>query len=868
MEVELPVAGLGRGANRCAQVDDAHAVLRHQGDPAVRELVAQLQTFGFQLQLGQEGSELRQVDLHLCSRRCRKMDADEIRPGGLAAPARLEGDRRRGLDRDDLVVRASETPIERSLARLHAGAIGPDLGASYPGKGGEKVVWKQVDLGLPEFDVGPIHIAGFLEPPSKSVAGWSDKAVAYLYRRVECDRPMDLRSRCGSDDGIRLWWNGELLVDVGAPRALNPSSNALELHLEPGVNHLLVKVANGDGNWAFQIGPQPRALVQQTAINQAIDRGIERLFLTQLLDGSWAEHPEYLAGATGYAAYCLLECGVPPDHPAIERARAYVLAHSPAKTYAAACELLFLCELGRPADRDAIEERVDTLLGFQVSGGLFSYPESINVHGRGDLSLTLYAALGLRAAAKIGHRVPDEAWTGLITGTLSNFEGIQASQVSTGEGAGFRYHPDSAPSGSMTTAGITVLAVARDALGGVAPPRYRKDIETATSAALRWLQGKMNWGENPAAGANHHYFWLYGVERVGGLLGLTELGGVEWYPEGAYFLLGEQQSNGSWGSTVQTILALLFLERVTVPTTGDVQGAKAKRRVWSTAGEEPPFGKDEAFRLEARIGRQVRVWIESMSYDVRGRLAWPAEHGGGLRVVRIEYVAQRPTGGAPHVIGAIECDPGQPITDIELAVEGEVPERGEWNVVGHLIAQPPPGADGALPGEIELRSVPLRLRVHEIHDPVPLAYAEEGTRDLLDGAELELFASSSAGDQGPARALDGLHGTAWMCAPEDATPVLRLRSTRAIRAGRLALSHGNPRLEAESSARVSRVRVILDEKERFEVLMDPDPLHKSYLDFGGDRRPKTIEIQVLELSSARLGFASVGFAEIELLSGE
>jgi hypothetical protein len=758
-------------------------------------------------------------------------------------------DHSRGADNVD-----EDTPLERSLARMHAGGVGPDLDASYAGKAG-KIGWKPIDTTLEGFDVGAVHFAEVLDPPPKSPAGWSDLSIAYLYRRIDADQAMEVKARCGSDDGMRLWMNGELLVDVAAPRALDVSANALVLRLEPGVNHLLVKVANGGGGWAFQLGPQPSGAVDQSAINAAIDRGIEHLLQTQLLDGSWAENPEYKAGATGYAGYCLLQRGLPADHPAVERARAYVLAHPSPYTYSTSCELLFLCKLAHPADKEAIDERVEALLGFQVKGGLFSYPVHPDGHSHDDLSLTLYGALAMRAVEAWGREIPDATWTRVVEGTLSNFQGIQATEVARGSGAGFRYRPESEVTGSMTTAGISVLTIARDGLGGSIPARYRKQVDVAVSAGLRWLDGRMNWGENPGAGSGFQYFWLYGVERVGDLLGLAQLGGVDWYAQGAQYLIGVQQPAGTWGSTVQTVLALLFLERASAPSTGKVT---VNRDAWATAEEQADV------RIAARGGRKIFVWVQGFGEETRARLAWPNDPSGALRISRVQYFATPSRGGTPLVLGVVERDAGRPTQENELAVQAELPSRGEWDVEARMLVAPP-AAGGAAPEQEELRSPPLRIVVRDSLAPAQLAYAEEGTQNLLAGQALELEASSVAGDQAAARASDGQQGTAWMCAANDAAPHLRIRASRPFKARRLALSHANPRLEGENTARVARVRVILDEKEQFEVAMEADPLKKTVVDFGGERRPKRIEVQVLEVVAGRLGAASVGFAEIELL---
>ena len=71
--------------------------------------------------------------------------------------------------------------------------------------------------------------------------------------------------------------------------------------------------------------------------------------------------------------------------------------------------------------------------------------------------------------------------------------------------------------------------------------------------------------------------YLYGLERVGALLGWKYIGKHDWYREGAEYLLKAQTAPGGWPAAaksdnpdhedeiLQTCFALLFLKRATVP---------------------------------------------------------------------------------------------------------------------------------------------------------------------------------------------------------------------------------------------------------------------------------------------------------------
>ena len=74
-------------------------------------------------------------------------------------------------------------------------------------------------------------------------------------------------------------------------------------------------------------------------------------------------------------------------------------------------------------------------------------------------------------------------------------------------------------------------------------------------------------------GVGYHYYYLYGIERVGALSGRKEIGGKAWYPRGATFLVRNQQGDGKWVDTtcmnpkdvLGTCFALLFLKKATPP---------------------------------------------------------------------------------------------------------------------------------------------------------------------------------------------------------------------------------------------------------------------------------------------------------------
>lgn len=757
----------------------------------------------------------------------------------------------------------ADQPVEKELRRMGPGRSGPDLDAPYKGKGREKIRWAPLAGGVAALDVGAIEFAQVLTPPEKERGIWSDNAVAYLYREVTAPAPTTVAVRCGSDDGLRLWLNGELVIDAPIPRPLDPNAHRFDLSLEEGVNHLFVKVANGGGGWGFQLGERHESGGERanlTAIDTSVAAGVERLLATQLVDGSWAQHPRWHAGATAYAAYCLLECGVDPDHPAIQRARAYVLAHPSPYTYSTSCELLFLAELGREQDRERIERRTEELLGWQGSTGLFGYPTHPDGQSHDDLSCTLYAALALRAVDAYGVEVSDRVWQRMANGACACFEGIGRSELSKGSGAGFTYKMSEPPvTGSMTAAGVTVLWIAREGHGGRLPSNVRGDAERAVEAGMAWLAERAGaWDHNPEAGGGHHYFWLYGIERVGSLFGMERIGDVDWYRDGATYLVQQQRASGGWvgdDDTAATVLALLFLKRATAPVLSGKRSATAD--TWTT--DDPAADVS----IVATGDAQVSVWIAGLHDDVRERLDAP-----GARVERVEYVAYADGAHEPAPFATVEPAEGESLANERFPARGTLPERGNWFLVARVHAVAPREPKRGELVEAVFESPPLLVRVRDVLVPGQLEYAAEGVASLVAEARPEASSSSDEAGRAPGHAVDGSQASGWLCAAGDTEPWLRLELGDPPVVSRILLSHGLPSRAHDHAQRVERVAVVLNGEERHELSMHPDPLRKTALTLGEPTRVEELELRVLSVAGGAPGASAVGFAEIELCGAD
>jgi hypothetical protein len=243
-----------------------------------------------------------------------------------------------------------------------------------------------------------------------------------------------------------------------------------------------------------------------------------------------------------------------------------------------------------------VQDMADWLVGKQQQNGGWGYPAH-----RPDLSNTQYAMLGLRAARDCGATIPATCFENARALALAwqEQDGPKAKRllpsvepggspyvIEGGDRArGWTYllEPYNA-TGSMTTSGLALLAIAHDAL--LRPrhlERYDVAAQRVTAQCIQdgfaWLEKHWTVERNPGPSApNWHYYYLYGLERAAALCGRTLLGLTDWYVEGARYLVKQQKPDGRWGTgalghggeyegsdVLDTSWALLFLKRATRP---------------------------------------------------------------------------------------------------------------------------------------------------------------------------------------------------------------------------------------------------------------------------------------------------------------
>jgi hypothetical protein len=103
---------------------------------------------------------------------------------------------------------------------------------------GEKLVWQRV---------APVHDFVNLA----RVAGDSDYCVGYAWTEIVSLADTDAWLGIGSDDGLKVWVNGRLVVDSWVVRPSRLDDDVAPFRLKAGRNQILVKVQNETAAWSF-----------------------------------------------------------------------------------------------------------------------------------------------------------------------------------------------------------------------------------------------------------------------------------------------------------------------------------------------------------------------------------------------------------------------------------------------------------------------------------------------------------------------------------------------------------------------------------------------------------------------------------------
>ncbi len=313
-----------------------------------------------------------------------------------------------------------------------------------------------------------------------------------------------------------------------------------------------------------------RAEIDAEQVRTAIERGVEYLKREQSPRGTWIEHPGHPGGVSALATLALLNAGVPPQDPVIQKALQSLRKIKPRTTYVTALQTMALAAAEPKRDLVQIKINAKWLEQTQMkegrAGGAWSYGSN---NAGGDNSNSQFALLALHEAERAGVEVSDQTWR-------RAHEYWKRAQNADGS---WGYVVQSHGTGSMTSAGIAAMVITSgqlnppdaDVVAGRVDCCGEQEESEEIERALQWLGRNFSVTQNPGSQLDAWLlYYLYGLERVGRMTAQRFIGGHDWYRRGAEKLVAEQDPlSGFWKGSghaenhphIGTSLALLFLSK-------------------------------------------------------------------------------------------------------------------------------------------------------------------------------------------------------------------------------------------------------------------------------------------------------------------
>ncbi len=154
-----------------------------------------------------------------------------------------------------------------------------------------------------------------------------------------------------------------------------------------------------------------RAEVTAEQVRQAIDRGVKYLMSQQHNNGSWDDPVGYHGGISALCTLALLNAGVEPSDPKIQKALEHLRGVKSEMTYVVSLQTMVFARAEPERDRLLIGNNVRWLQSTQITRaplkGAWSYSGPSSPGGDGDNSNSQFAALGVargRTRRRAGRR--------------------------------------------------------------------------------------------------------------------------------------------------------------------------------------------------------------------------------------------------------------------------------------------------------------------------------------------------------------------------------------------------------------------------------------------------------------------------------
>lgn len=266
-------------------------------------------------------------------------------------------------------------------------------------------------------------------------------------------------------------------------------------------------------------------------------------------------------GKTAMVAWALLESGVSPQDPRMEKILDWLCEAKIYGTYALSCRICALSVAGPKYDRQLrqdVRQLYESIHHRAERAGVFNYyaPGRVyrpgpNTEAPGDNSVSQFALLALWMADDAGVEIPKKVWDLLERYWVEG-------QTSDG---GWSYgSPQSESYASMTAAGLASLYVVSDRLHArefiqcgknPEPPAFKKGLDWmgkhfAPDSVYRLPENKMCSIE----------YYLFACERVGLASGMKYFGKHDWFKEGARVIADRRGGMGADNIAFATLFML------------------------------------------------------------------------------------------------------------------------------------------------------------------------------------------------------------------------------------------------------------------------------------------------------------------------
>ncbi len=148
---------------------------------------------------------------------------------------------------------ALATAVDAELAKRLDGSI--DLAASYQLAGKAMAAGGAASTAT-RAKWTPVSTADGHVDLDRSL-GRHERAVAFAYAELDSVHAREAIFTCGSDDGIKVWINGQVAHENEVGRGYRPADDRFVARLNAGKNRIVVKIVNYAGGWGFGLGAVP-----------------------------------------------------------------------------------------------------------------------------------------------------------------------------------------------------------------------------------------------------------------------------------------------------------------------------------------------------------------------------------------------------------------------------------------------------------------------------------------------------------------------------------------------------------------------------------------------------------------------------------